>query len=157
MRGNQYNKTTQEFNNLVQQQEHDLTFIALRVEKNLGPVNAKRTDNQIINFDKLKVKKHSGTKLGGPTLGYLLAVCSELQCSAFWLHKISGYYILCKRTGSINYGAKIIIPKDLAFRGRWPNQRIKYFPVDQHFTGWSVSRSLGIISIPQPYSWYLFY
>ena len=56
MKGNQYNKTTQEFNNLVQKRNYAVTFIALRVEKNLGSVNAKRTDNQIINFDELKVK-----------------------------------------------------------------------------------------------------
>ena len=56
MKGNQYNKTTQEFNDLEQQRNYAVTFIALRVEKNLGSVNAKRTDNQIINFDELKVK-----------------------------------------------------------------------------------------------------
>ena len=56
MKGNQYNKTTQEFNNLVQKRNYAVTLIALRVEKNLGSVNAKRTDNQIINFDELKVK-----------------------------------------------------------------------------------------------------
>ena len=67
----------------MQKRNYAVTLIALRVEKNLGSVNAKRTDNQIINFDKLKVKKHSGEYLGGPALGYLLAVCSELQCSEF--------------------------------------------------------------------------
>ena len=65
----------------MQKRNYAVTLIALRVEKNLGSVNAKRTDYQMINFDKLK--KHSGAKLGGPALGYLLAVCSELQCSEF--------------------------------------------------------------------------
>ena len=55
-KGTNTTKQLKNINNLVQKRNYAVTLIALRVEKNLGSVNAKRTDNQIINFDELKVK-----------------------------------------------------------------------------------------------------